>query len=408
MGNNAVQSGSLDGQIAAEPRLLRRADLSLSTPWKEPQTETEVRLAGIWQQVFGIDAVGAFDDFFEVGGDSFAATALAAEIEATFGIQFTPAHIMDASTVARQAEAIAAKTAPGTTLWPSHLIAARTGGSQPPVFVVHGGLGFAFFKPVFLDVVGRDRPVYLFQAPGLDGRAAPLASVEEIASVYVDSVRRIQPAGSYNIVAMCAGSFIALEMCNQLVEAGHPVAHLVLLDPPASPPAIKDKLAEIKEKRGGKDLQPRARLAIPRMLNLFGGSKDNRVGENKRALNRRDKMHRIIGNIRRRVEQMESVSPEQVPYAIETRAKVVEQLRAAFSKHLPRPYPGKAAMLFNSSKANKMIGDSTFWPSHLGGIEYQVCGADHQEVFGARLMETARFVSRSLEAGQSEGASISE
>src|SRR5262249_34538192 len=59
---------------------VRRADLALSTEWKAPRTEAERRLATIWRDVFCMDKIGSLDDFFELGGDSFMATALAAEI----------------------------------------------------------------------------------------------------------------------------------------------------------------------------------------------------------------------------------------------------------------------------------------------------------------------------------------
>jgi len=35
---------------------------------------------------------------------------------------------------------------------------------------------------------------------------------------------------------MCAGSFIALEMCHQLEAAGETIGRLILLDPTPAPP----------------------------------------------------------------------------------------------------------------------------------------------------------------------------
>jgi hypothetical protein len=63
---------------------------------------------------------------------------------------------------------------------------------------------------------------------------------------------------------------------------------------------------------------------------------------------------------------------------------------------VPRPYAGRAAILVNGSKAQKIVGPATFWQQHLGGIDHQVCGDSHLELFSDRLMDTARFVSRSL------------
>jgi thioesterase domain-containing protein/acyl carrier protein len=387
-----MQSRPPATETAAEARLVKRSDLSLSAPWVEPGTEAEAGLAAIWREVLGIDAVGTSDDFFELGGDSFAATALAAQVEATFGIRFAPSDIINSSTVAKQAQLVASQALDLTPKLPSHLVLGRAGGSQPPVFMVHGGLGFAFFKPDFLEEVGRDRPVYLFQAPGLDGRVRPLASVEELATLYVDTIRQIQPAGPYNIVGMCAGSFIALEMCHQLNEAGESIAHLVLLDPPVAPPSTKEMRAEIKAKRAHEAKSP-AGSALSRIFRLFGESNGGRGEKPTRAHKRVVKMQSIAERIKQDVEQK---SPEQAAYTAETTARVVELLKVAFDKHVPRPYPGKVAMLVSSAKARKMVGPSAFWPNHLGGLEYQVCDGDHQGLFRVHLTETARFVRHSL------------
>lgn len=397
-----IQDRQSAAEVVAEAQLLRRIDLNLSTPWEALQSEAQVRLAAIWQQVLGIDAVGACDDFFDLGGDSFAATALAAEIEATFNLRFAPSDIINFSTVAAQAKMIAAKAGDLAPQLPSHLILSRAGGSQPPVFIIHGGLGFIFFKPEFLDEVGQDRPVYLFQAPGLDGRAAPLGRIEELASLYVESLRRVQPAGPYNVVALCAGSFIALEMCNQIEEMGGAVARLILLDPPAAPPAIRDKRADAKAKRS--EARQRAIAVLRRPWKWFGVSDDDRgTKEAKRTLKRREKMQRLRDTMGTRLEEVHWIEIEQRPYSEETLANVAEQLRAALDAHVPRPYSGTAAILVNSTKAHKLLGDAAFWQTHLGGIEHEICGTSHHEVFRDQIMEAARFVSRSL--GQPGGTS---
>jgi len=347
MGNSTVQDHWPASQAEAETQPLRRADLGLSTSWQQPQTESEFRLAGIWQQVLGVDAIGAFDDFFELGGDSFAATTLAAEIEATFGLRFAPSDIIDLSTVAKQAHAIAAKAAPAAPQLPSPLVPGSTSGSKPPVFMVHGGSGFAFLQPVFVDVVGEDRPVYFFQAPGLDGRVTPLNKVEDIARLYVQSMRAIQPAGPYNVVAMCAGAFIALEMCNQIEDGGETIGRLILLDPNTMPPAWK-------EQRARPGTKPRVKTALDR------------------------------------------IPPERRAHVTESMIKVVQELHEAIRKYVPRPYSGKAAVLVNSKKVGKMHGKSAFWQGHLGDMECQVGGANHEEVFHTNLAETARFVRDAL------------
>jgi acyl carrier protein len=50
-------------------------------------TATEAALADIWRGLFGIDAVTADDDFFEIGGNSLSAIKLLARTEEAFGTE---------------------------------------------------------------------------------------------------------------------------------------------------------------------------------------------------------------------------------------------------------------------------------------------------------------------------------
>jgi thioesterase domain-containing protein/acyl carrier protein len=346
MRNSTIQDRGPASFAESEPQRLRRGSLGLSTPFEKPQTELELKLATLWEHVLGVETIGAADDFFELGGDSFAATTLAAEIEATFGLRFAPSEIIEFSTVAKQAQAIAAKA--GGPRLPSALIAGSKGGSKRPLFMVHGGSGFAFLQPAFVEVVGQDRQVYFFQAPGLDGRVPPLKVVEEIAGLYVRSLREVQPAGPYNIAAMCSGAFIALEMCNQIKESGEEVGSLILLDPDTMPPAWKEARAR-------------------------PGSKSR----NRTALDR--------------------IPPERRIHVTDAMLKVVQDLREAVCNYVPRPYAGKVVMLVNAKKLPKVVGAEAFWRSHVGDLEYQVGGVDHEELFYAKLADTAHFVRKALE-----------
>jgi thioesterase domain-containing protein/acyl carrier protein len=387
------------GRIAAEPSLLRRADLGLKSPWEEPRSEAEQKLAKIWRDVLGIDAVGAADDFFELGGDSFAATALAAEIEAAFGVKFAPADIINFSTFAKQAPVVAGKTSRALGL-PSHLVIARAEGSRLPLFVVHGALGFAFFNRTFVSEVGDDRPIYLFQAPGLDGRTEPRGSIEEIARLYVASILEIQPTGPYNIAALCTGSFIALEMCNLIQEAGQMIARLILLDPYPVPPSMYGIVAREKYKRRNEKANSRLGRLYRKGLKLFdfgSSTVDPGVAQFEEDVKRRTwSLQRLREEIQKR--QGRKVSPEEAAYSPETMLKVTNALQDAFSKFVPRAYSGHAALLVNSGKVTKVVGAGSFWRSHLGDISYETCGSDHNDLFGAHLIEAARFVKGVLDS----------
>ena len=71
-------------------------------------------------------------------------------------------------------------------------------------------------------------------------------------------------------------------------------------------------------------------------------------------------MQSVVERIKQDLERMEPESPERVAYTVETRARVVELLKAAFDKYEPRPYPGKAAMLVSSVKEKRCLAIQPF------------------------------------------------
>ncbi|WP_122869898.1 non-ribosomal peptide synthetase, partial [Pseudomonas viridiflava] len=64
--------GKLDRRALPDPEL---ADLT-ATVYEAPQGENEVIIAGLWEQVLGLERVGRHDNFFELGGHSLLAVSL--------------------------------------------------------------------------------------------------------------------------------------------------------------------------------------------------------------------------------------------------------------------------------------------------------------------------------------------
>ncbi|MEV6835684.1 non-ribosomal peptide synthase/polyketide synthase [Streptomyces sp. NPDC051133] len=65
-----------------------------------PRSPEERALAEIWADVLGLDAVGATDDFFELGGDSILAARALARIREDLGVRLTVRDVFTARTVA--------------------------------------------------------------------------------------------------------------------------------------------------------------------------------------------------------------------------------------------------------------------------------------------------------------------
>ncbi|HEX6755493.1 MAG TPA: SDR family NAD(P)-dependent oxidoreductase [Mycobacteriales bacterium] len=78
-----------------------------------PRTGLERTLAGIWSAVLGVPAVGADDDFFDLGGNSLVAVQLVARVRDAVGVRIPMRTLFDAPTVAGMAAEVARLTATG-------------------------------------------------------------------------------------------------------------------------------------------------------------------------------------------------------------------------------------------------------------------------------------------------------
>jgi amino acid adenylation domain-containing protein len=87
---------------------LRLHDLAPHAPERsqQPVTDIEALLARIWSDVFGLNGIGAHDDFFELGGDSLMAAVVAARVHSAVGVALNLGMFADHPTVAALARII--------------------------------------------------------------------------------------------------------------------------------------------------------------------------------------------------------------------------------------------------------------------------------------------------------------
>jgi thioesterase domain-containing protein len=75
-----------------------------------------------------------------------------------------------------------------------------------------------------------DYPIYGLQSRGLDGKSAPLATIEEMAIEYLREIRTIQRKGPYCLGGYCLGGLVAYEIAEILQYEAEEVALVAMLD----------------------------------------------------------------------------------------------------------------------------------------------------------------------------------
>lgn len=192
----------------------------------EPGDSLERDLVALWERILRVQPVQPTDNFFDLGGHSFAAARLMSEIETLTGRKLPLATLFLAPTVEALARTLRATEQPR---W-SSLVAINEGGSTRPLFLVHGAEGNVMLYRKLADCLQPDVPVYGLQSRGLVDEATHHESIAEMATHYIQEMLEIQPDGPYFVGGYCMGGIIAFEIGQQLQRMGKTVGQVLLLE----------------------------------------------------------------------------------------------------------------------------------------------------------------------------------
>ena len=230
-------------------------------PYVEPEGEIEKTLAGFFEELLGVQPVGAEDSFFELGGHSLIAVRLFARIKKSYSVDYPMSVLFEAPTprtcaaMVRESVGEQDRSESGATrrparrfthLVPMHFSSGERAKQRTPFFLVAGMFGNVLNLRHLANLVGADRPFYGVQARGLYGDMEPHATFEEAARDYLAELRTVQPEGPYLLGGFSGGGIAAFEMARQLRAEGQEVGALILLDTPLpyrDPITAADKLS---------------------------------------------------------------------------------------------------------------------------------------------------------------------
>lgn len=220
-----LPNGKVDRRALPEVdvRLPRTAVTSLV----EPIDELEQELLGVWEMVLGISPVSVEDDLLELCDGSLGLTSFVAAAEDALGLRIPFSAFVDATTIRELAAYVREQQASEDR---SSLVAIQPHGSRPPIVIPPDLVGSTFRYRLLVDTLGPDQPLYGFESPYNDGRRHPYTTVETLAGLYLQDLKAKWPSGPYHIAGWSFGTFVALEMACQLVQAGEEVGLLALID----------------------------------------------------------------------------------------------------------------------------------------------------------------------------------
>ncbi|MDZ8084266.1 MAG: amino acid adenylation domain-containing protein [Nostoc sp. DedQUE12b] len=191
-----------------------------------PRNFTELALAKTWENLLNASPVGVTDNFFDLGGHSFLAVRLMAQIYDKFEHNLPLSTLFENPTIEKLAAIVSQPSRKSSN---SHLVAINSSGDKTPFFCIHGAGGN--ISPYFniSRSLGEDYPFYALE-DSLEQDRPEIISVEETAARYLQEIRKVQPNAPYLLGGHCYGGVLAFEMARQLHNQDETVGLLVIID----------------------------------------------------------------------------------------------------------------------------------------------------------------------------------
>ncbi|GAB4065062.1 amino acid adenylation domain-containing protein [Ancylobacter sonchi] len=198
---------------------------------RAPAEGLETRLAAIFADVLGREAVGAEEDFFAIGGHSLLAMRLAARIRRDLKRQVSVGQIVVMPTVARLAEHLIAGELVGDMAKSGFdLVVRLRDGHGAPLICVYPASGVSWQYSVLSRYLRADMPIIGLQSPRPHGPIAMGADMDDACERQLAILREVQPHGPYYLLGYSLGGTVAYGMAVRLRRMGEEVRFLGLLD----------------------------------------------------------------------------------------------------------------------------------------------------------------------------------
>jgi oxalate---CoA ligase len=336
-----------------------------------PRDVLEVQLTKIWEKVLAIKPIGITDSFFDLGGHSLLAVRLFEEIEQVLGKNLPLATLFQALTVERLAQLLRQE---GWSEFWSPLVPIQSKGSRPPFFFIHAVSGNVLNYRFLSRHLGPEQPFYGIQARGLDGKQAPHTRIEDMAALYIDEIRSLQPEGPYFIGGGSSGGVVAFEMAQQLSAQGQKVSLLVMFDT-YFPGHLKCVPRAGRFRSRGYDLLQRVDRQLGHLIllspkeqlsYLFGtaGRIKSRIGTKMREDTHKTHSHSQSSHAR----------------ALQ---KVLKANRQAVRAYVPGVYPGRIVLFLSVEAPDRSCYDRRLgWNETAAeGLEVHVVPGNHNNLF---------------------------
>ena len=379
-------NGKIDRRALPAPTPVPRQSKEAARPFNE----TERRLARIWTSVLGLEAPDKTDDFFKLGGHSLLAARLLARIEEEFGQRLSLLMLFNAPSIEQQAKLLMESGQREYDF--RQVVRLQSNSAKPPLIAIHN-TGVYYYN--LSKRLGPDQPLTALQLfdPSIVRQSLP-RTLEDIAAEYVRLIYKFQAAGPYELIGWCVAGVLAFEVARQLIEAGHKVSLLAMID--AWAPGHNRRLSLLRAILA--DYSYRWQLIGTDWQRVISREKGLTAFLAQRTLSKR--LLRWFGR---------SPGEAQASAAFETRESSAESydqwllgyLEQTAQRYEPKPYPGRITLFCSAREPKGLFLDPQMgWGAFAAeGVDVNVIDGDHFTVFnGQGLGQMATHIAAAVAA----------
>ncbi|SHJ55948.1 non-ribosomal peptide synthetase [Halodesulfovibrio aestuarii] len=209
----------------------------------KPETELEIQVAEIWEEVLGVTGIGLNSNFWEIGGDSLKAMRLIMRMKKEGFINFGLKEAFEYQTVGSIVEHMLS-TQKETEEKEADIV--NLTYRQYPVaqlFCLPYACGNPTMYRELSDLLPADYAISAANMPGHGNSGKPFESIPQIAEHFVPLLSEKQQDTPLFIVGYSFGGHAAYALAKLLEEKGTPAAGVIIISSP--PPEIKGGLKAI-------------------------------------------------------------------------------------------------------------------------------------------------------------------
>ncbi|MGE5340606.1 MAG: amino acid adenylation domain-containing protein [Candidatus Omnitrophota bacterium] len=216
-------------------KALPKPGLTSEDHYLAPQNELEEKLVVLFENVLHLkrEFISTDRSFFELGGHSLKATMLVSKIQREIKVKIPLIELFRGSTVqslAKFIETFGMETDMTTDEHP--VLLKRYDEKTNNLFLIHDGTGEVEGYIEFCKHITIDFEIWGIRADRLDGLAPRLITIPELASAYIERMKKVQAEGPYYIAGWSLGGTIAFEIVTQLERMNETINFLALFDSP--------------------------------------------------------------------------------------------------------------------------------------------------------------------------------